>query len=74
MSNAADIISQRDAGLISAGEARDLLQHLAKQATWNACYADSPDSYKHWTSQATRAQCALVGRPRLTVISGGLAS
>ncbi len=73
MTNAAQIIEQRDAGLISAGEARDLLQHLAKQATWNAAYSDSPDSYKHWTAEAARAQCALNGGPRLTVIIGGLA-
>lgn len=73
MTNAAQIIEQRDAGLISAGEARATLQHLVKQATWNACYSDSPDSYKRWIAEGVRAQSALNGGPRLTVIIGGLA-
>lgn len=55
------IIEQRDAGLISAREARNLLRRLAKQATFNADYSDHPDSYTRWSNESLAAHRALAG-------------
>ena len=50
-----EIIAKRDAGLISAHEARDALKALAKRARFNANYSDSPASYKRWDRIALNA-------------------
>ena len=53
------ILAQRDAGLISAREATGLLRRLAKQAQFNADYADHPDSYNRWQNEANAAARAV---------------
>lgn len=50
-----DIIAQRDAGLISNWEAKSSLKRLAKQAKFNADYADDPKEYFRWTREADAA-------------------
>jgi hypothetical protein len=54
------IIAQRDAGLITRHEARRSLRRLAKQARFNADYADHPDSVTRWTNEAQAATRAAV--------------
>ena len=62
-----NIIAQRDAGLISSREATGLLRRLAKQAQFNADYADHPDSYKRWQGEARAAARAARDPSRGTV-------
>lgn len=57
------ITEQRDAGLISASEARTALRRLAKQAQFNADYSDHIDSYKRWTNEAVAAHRAVANVP-----------
>lgn len=52
------IIAQREAGLISFGEARAALRRLAKQSRFNADYSDSPESFTRWTNEARAADLA----------------
>ncbi len=72
MSNAAQIIEQRDAGLLTAREARQFLRMIVRQAKFNADYASDNAEYQRWRAERSRAHCALNGGPQLTVINGGL--
>lgn len=55
----AEIVEQHRACLINRIEARVTLDAMKRQADFNACYADHPDSYKRYTRLAAAAERAL---------------
>lgn len=52
------IIAQREAGLISAREARRDLRRLARQSRFNAQHSDTPAEFGRWSAEARRAAAA----------------
>lgn len=59
MTHARTITAQRDSGLLTTSEARDMLARLVKQAEFNRDYSDHVDSYNRWHNESLEAARAL---------------